>query len=431
MKLIWATPYSERSAIARYSQAVVAELRGRGHHVAIYRTEVGADAELPAREDACVLVHGSDEEHHWLHEADLVIANVGDHYAYHGGLFELAHKRPYVAVLHDWCMLNFFWGWLLANHRSHDAARLITGMYGQKAGELCATATWENLLERATKHFPLTEWIAADTLGCIIHSEFYGERVRHSCAGPVHKLSLAYPVDAFDLSARPATRDGSALAVRTFGMVNANKRIDRVIRALARDPALAARTDYRVLGSVDDAERRRLEEVCADVGFTGLTFEGRVSNERLHEGMAEADVICCLRDPALEGASASAIEGMQSGAPVIVSDADFYAELPDEYVLKVGSHEPEDALLRHLQFVDRHRAAARKMGLVAAAWAIREFSAATYVDGLEKLIPGFIAAEPYLLNAQELGRELGRMGLPGNSNAAANVTHTLERMFAL
>jgi len=431
MKIIWATPYSEHSAIARYSQAVVTELRGRGHHVAIYRTEVGADAEHPPRENACVLVHGSEEEHHWLHEADLVIANVGDHFAYHGGLFELAQKRPYVAVLHDWCVLNFFWGWLLANHRSHHAARLITGMYGEKAGELCATATWENLLERATQHFPLTEWITSDTLGCIIHSEFYGERVRNSCAGPVHKLSLAYPVEAFDLDSRAVTPAGGPLAVRTFGMVNPNKRIDRVIRALARDPALAARTDYRVLGPVDDGERRRLEQVCSEVGFTGLTFEGRVSNERLHEGMAEADVICCLRDPALEGASASAIEGMQSGAPVIVSDAGFYAELPDEYVLKVGTHEPEGALLGHLQFVDREREHARRIGLAAAAWAAREFSASNYVDGLEQVIPGFIAAEPYLFNAQELGRELGRMGLPGNSKAAANVTNTLERMFSL
>ncbi|MGY8564835.1 glycosyltransferase family 4 protein [Paracidovorax citrulli] len=431
MKLIWATPYSENSAIARYSEAVVAELRDRGHHVAIYRTEVGADLELPPRENACVLEHGSQEELHWFHEADLVIANIGDHYAYHGGVFELAQKRPYVAVLHDWCVLNFFWGWLIANHRSHDAPRVIASMYGQQAGELCATATWDNLLERATQHFPLTEWISSDTLGCIIHSEFYGERVRQSCAGPVHKLSLAYPVDAFDREHRPATQRGGALAVRTFGMVNPNKRIDRVIRALALDPELAARTNYHVLGPVDDSERRRLEQVCAEVGFAGLTFEGRVSNGRLHDGMAEADVICCLRDPALEGASASAIEGMQSGAPVIVSDAGFYAELPDEYVLKVGMQDPEQDLLRHLRFVDRQRAEARKMGMAAAAWAAHEFSASHYVDGLEKTIPGFIAAEPYVLNAQELGRELGRMGLPGNSRPAAKITNTLERMFDL
>ncbi len=431
MKLIWATPYSMHSAIARYSQAVVSELRRRGHQVAIYRTEVGSDAELPAREDECILAHGSDDEHRWLHEADLVIANVGDHYAYHGALLELAEKRPYVAVLHDWCVLNFFWGWLLANHRSHDAARIIGTMYGPTAGELCASATWENLLERATEHFPMTEWIAADTLGCITHSSFYMDRVRNTCAGPVHKLSLAYPVEPVNQDERTPTADRGTLAVRTFGMVNANKRIDRVIRALARDPELAARTRYHVLGPVNDVERRRLELVCADVGFDGLVLEGRVSDERLHQGMAEADVICCLREPALEGASASAIEGMQSGAPVIVSDAGFYAELPDDYVLKVGGEDQEAAILRHLQNVDRNRAQSREMGRAAAAWAASEFSASHYVDGLESVIPEFISAEPYLLNARDFGRELGRMGLPGGSPAAANLTHTLERMFSL
>ncbi|QNR97806.1 glycosyltransferase [Stenotrophomonas sp. 169] len=431
MKLIWATPYSENSAIARYSQAVVTELRRRGHHVAVYRLEVGADAELTPREDPCVLVHGSEAEQVWLRDADLVFAMVGDHYAYHGGLFELAQKRPYVAVLHDWCVLNFFWGWLLANHRSHDAARVISGIYGPQAGELCATASWDNLLERATQHFPLTEWIASDTLGCIIHSEFYGDRVRSATAGLVQKLSLAYPVDAFDQDLRRPVTDTRQLAVRTFGMVNANKRIDRVIRALASDPSLASRADYRILGPVDDGERTRLEDVCAEVGFTGLTFEGRVSNERLHEGMAEADVICCLRDPALEGASASAIEGMQSGAPVIVSDAGFYAELPDQYVLKVRTDVAEQDLLRHLRYVDVHRAEARAMGAAAAAWAVHEFSAVNYVDGLERVIPEFITSEPYLKLAQETGRELGKMGLSGASSAASKVTHTLERMFNL
>lgn len=430
MKLVWATPYSDQSAIARYSQAVVQELRGRGHHVAIYRTEVGADAELPPRDPHGVLVNGSEEERHWLREADLVIANVGDHYPYHGQLFELGQKRRYVAVLHDWCLLNFFWGWLSAQHRSHDAARIIAEMYGSDAGELCATASWENLLERATQHFPLTEWIASDTLGCVIHSEFYGDRVRDACGGPVQKLSLAYPVEPFDQAHRNR-EDTSRFAVRTFGMVNSNKRVDWVIRALASDPSLAERTDYHVLGPVDSGERRRLEDVCAEVGFTGLVFEGRVSNERLHEGMLEADVICCLRDPALEGASASAIEGMQSGAPVIVSDAGFYAELPDEYVLKVPAVGRQEVLLRHLQFADCNRVKAREMGTAAARWAAREFSASNYVDGLLEAIPGFISAEPYLRHAQELGRELGQMGLAGNSAASSRACRTLERMYAL
>ena len=51
-----------------------------------------------------------------------------------------------------------------------------------------------------------------------------------------------------------------------------------MIRALARDPELAARTQYHVLGGVDGDERQRLEALSAEVGFQGLHLEGRVSD---------------------------------------------------------------------------------------------------------------------------------------------------------
>ncbi|WP_031340937.1 glycosyltransferase, partial [Xanthomonas maliensis] len=143
----------------------------------------------------------------------------------------------------------------------------------------------------------------------------------------MHKLSLAYPVEQVQPSVGVGVSGSERLAIRTFGVVNPNKRVEWVIRAVAADPELARHVDYRVLGPCSDDERARLHGICEEVGFQGLTLEGRVSHERLLEGLAEADVICCLRDPAVEGASASAIEGMQSGAPVIVSNAGFYAEL--------------------------------------------------------------------------------------------------------
>jgi len=431
MKLIWAGPYCGPSAIARFSSHVVAELRALGHDVAIYRTETGDAALNAPLPDPVVLVPGSAMEEEWLRTADLVFANIGDHYGFHGGIFELARKRPFVGVMHDWFVLNLFWDRLKAEGRPQDAPRVIQGLYGQEAGELCAAATSETIMTVAAEHFPMTQWAVSDLLGCIIHSEFYRAKVQARCPGPVHKLSLAYPAPNVPQDRRAPVEDRSRLRLCTLGVVNPNKCVDKVVRALARDPELAARTEYHVRGGVGDQERRRLEAICAEVGFLGLTLEGRVSDERLIEGMAEADAICCLRDPALEGASASAVEGMQSGVPVIVSNAGFYADLPDEYVLKIPQGDCEDELLAQLQHIDRHRAEGRQMGARAREWAHGEFSAKHYATGLDQLIPEFIACEPYLLTSKALGRELGRMGIPGNSPAAGRVADALDRMFAL
>lgn len=431
MKLIWAGPYNPNSAIARFSYHVVAALRAKGHEVAIYRTETGDAAALPALEDPCVLQAGSPLEEAWLRTADLVFGNIGDHYGYHGGIFELARKRPFVGVLHDWFVLNLFWDRLKEEGRPHEAARIVQQWYGPQAGELCGTATGENIMARAAEHFPMTGWAVSDLLGCIIHSEFYRPLVEAGCPGPVHKLSLAYPAPVVAQDRRGPASDRSQFNVCTLGIVNPNKRVDRVIRALARDPELAARSRYHVLGGIDAAERERLESLAAELGFHGLRLEGRVSDERLLEGMAEADVICCLRDPALEGASASAVEGMQSGAPVIVSDAGFYADLPDDYVLKVPQGDCEDALLSHLQHIDQDRAAARALGLKSLAWARGEFSAAHYADGLDAVLANFIECEPYLLTSRALGRELGRLGIHGDSASASTLADTLNRMFSL
>ncbi|MFY1080080.1 hypothetical protein, partial [Escherichia coli] len=75
-------------------------------------------------------------------------------------------------------VLNLFWDRLKAEGRPHDAPRIIQGLYGQEAGELCAAATSETIMPVAAAHFPMTQWAVSDLLGCIIHSEFYRSKVQ-------------------------------------------------------------------------------------------------------------------------------------------------------------------------------------------------------------------------------------------------------------
>ena len=73
---------------------------------------------------------------------------------------------------------------------------------------------------------------------------------------------------------------------------------------------------------ISPGEKERLSALCKKVGFSRIDFLGEVDDATLTRELERADILSCLRKPILEGASASAIEGMKSGRPIIVADAD-------------------------------------------------------------------------------------------------------------
>ena len=134
----------------------------------------------------------------------------------------------------------------------------------------------------------------------------------------------------------PNASNSSSVAVLTVGHVNQNKRVESVIRAIGGSDVLRDRCRYHVVGLVTDQERERLRAVAQAVSFHDLEITGEVSNEILRAQIEAADMICCLRWPVFEGGSAIRwSRRMLSGRPIIVTDAGFYHELPDDLVFKV------------------------------------------------------------------------------------------------
>jgi glycosyltransferase involved in cell wall biosynthesis len=168
--------------------------------------------------------------------------------------------------------------------------------------------------------------------------------------------------------------------------------------------------EYRMVGPIEDAERARIEQLAISLGFRRLTLTGPVDDPQLEAELAAADVICCLRHPVLEGSSASAIEGLLSGRPVVVADAGFYAELPDDLVLKVPQQVPAPALAQALEAAAADEPGRRSMGRRARAWAQEAFSLAPYADAVLSLCEAARVARPWHPVASRFGTELARLG---------------------
>ena len=141
--------------------------------------------------------------------------------------------------------------------------------------------------------------------------------------------------------------------------------------------------------------------------------------------MRDVDAICCLRNPVLEGASASLLLAMSSGRPTLVTNHGSYAEAPEHAVLRCSpDHEARD-VSRHLERLldDPTRFAA--MGRRARAHLRQRHTPSAYVDALLPLLEEAIARRPHFAARRNLADTLTSFGLGRNDPAVARAAGVL------
>ena len=431
MKIAWVTPYNTRSAIGRFSRLVAEALNRHDHQVTIVRSEAqdlfNASDVLPGTEvirwdEVCYAPE-------FWSEFDAMVYNVGDNYTFHAGVIELLQRYPGVVIFHDYFLLDLFCAWRQAKGGQELADRILDDIYGRGASlryhARDGLAGWQ---EYTSEHFPMTEWIGRLAHGAVAHSSFYADRLRRCCGGPVLVTPLAY--DALSDFQPLARRDEhSSIVILTIGHVNENKRIESVIRAIGSSAVLRNRCRYHVVGLVTDQERDRLKGIAQAVSFDELEITGEVSSETLRAQIETADVICCLRWPVFEGGSASAVEAMLSGRPVIVTDAGFFRDLPGDLVFKVDPKCELASLTHQLTQLVLDPALRATVGAQAAAWARSAFSVTTYVARLMPLLEEAARLRPALGVAAHFGHLFSELGLGPNDPAVKRLATTVEALF--
>lgn len=400
LRLAWAGPWNKRSAIAAFGGEIVAGLADRGHRVEVFRTETGEQALLPALA-APGPVHAPAALTAELLNGcfDAVLVNMGDHFGFHGAAFPILSRVPAVAVMHDANMDN-----LTNGLRALAAARVLEPAWPE-AGAVS----------------PL-DFAASLSVGAVVHSGHYKARVQAACPGAVATIPLA-----MSFAELPPPRPiGERLVVATIGHVNANKRVDQVVRALGASPRLRSHAHYLVIGAIGDADRARLTELAERVGAPRPDFTGWVSDTTLYILLAGVDVICCLRHPVLEGGSASLILALRSGRPTLVSDQGSYAEVPDELVLKCPPGREAAHVLYHLETILDDPRAAEAMGRRARDYAESVHSPEAYVAALLPFLERTARAAPAIMARRRIGRTLADLGLPSDPASTAGAARGLD-----
>ncbi|MBY4828859.1 glycosyltransferase family 4 protein [Burkholderia dolosa] len=396
MKFLIFTPTIKRSAIGRMASLVVRELVAQGHDVSVVQTEAARFLNLPTHDFGVPLLAWNEfaSVQQAAAVADMCVYQIGNSYDFHeGGLYWMP-KAPGIVCLHDFYLGHLFHGW--AQSHLPEANAILERWYGEaSAAHFFACAGSGEFIEGTCENSPMTEWICNMAFGVVTHSSWGCDRVLKACPGPVSVVALPYDAPSADSERRTLHSDSEHMHVLTIGHVNPNKRVESVIKAIGSSATLRDNITYKLVGHVAPEMVLSLSHMARSYGVN-LVIAGEVDDTALAQAIAETDVVSCLRWPTLEAASASAIEAMLYGKAVICTDAGFYSEIPDEYVLKVSVDNEIDDIAANLTTLIHDPEQIRAIGEKARCWAADTFSAAVYARSLTEMARRALTAKPVI-----------------------------------
>jgi glycosyltransferase involved in cell wall biosynthesis len=420
LRIGWASPWNERSAIAQSASEVAFELSRRGHVITVLRTEVDEALTLPPRASpGPINALANFLPHQLRQDFDVVVAHIGDHYGFHGALLSRLPDVDVVGIFHDVFLADLAWMLLDGNEAAIRALRQTYGEDTWPVGEPFFNDPREVMRQR-----PMLEWLARQTVGAVAHAEHYAQRLRDACSGPVAVIPLAFTTP--DLPPPPVP--WNRLTIGVVGHANANKRIDQLIMAIGASPILRSCCRIRIMGEASPDERERLRWLARTARIGAPEFTGWVSNEELRWQLRDVDVMSCLRNPILEGSSAALVLAQSSGRPTLVTGHGSYAEVPANTVLACSpEHEARD-VTGHLERWLADPTPGVALGQRARAYALRRHAPEAYADALLILLKEVVARRPELRARRQLESTLIDFGLPANDPAVNRVEAILASL---
>lgn len=311
----------------------------------------------------------------------------------HAAIWHAAQRMPGVIVLHDF-VLHHFMLWYAAN-RLHDVQSYVRAMeqrYGAQGGHI-AQLMIRSRFSDAAFAFPCCEPVLAAARGLIVHSRYVAERaaaLRPALPSAVVPMGvpLPPPLSRAAARARLAIADDTVL-LASFGHINAWKRVEPTLRALAALRAEGYPAHYVLVGSVSPNYDLAGLIARARLG-DAVTVTGYVPREQFEAYVAAADICINLRHPTGGETSASLLRLLGAGRPTLVSAVGAFAELPPGVAAQVDPGPVEgDQILAYCRLLLGRPELAAALGAQARAYVASEHrleqAAAGYARFLARL----------------------------------------------
>jgi len=262
-----------------------------------------------------------------------------------------------------------------------------TGEHDLDLQQACTVSPTTVSLSRDRFNLALNRSVVRFADAFVVHSRYVADKIRaernaHTPLGILHHGSEDRWRDGDRREARrklglPAEWVDSCLVV-SFGGVQAHKRIDRILRALA--VARRERADIRLIlaGSMHTGDFDPVA-MAASLGLAdAVRFTGYLSEVQAWDWLHAGDFAINLRGPTTGGTSGGIFQAFSMGRSVIASDAAEQKELPGDCVVRIPVGEGEvETLARelvdlrdHPERRDRLEAAVREFVRTGCHWSV-------------------------------------------------------------
>jgi glycosyltransferase involved in cell wall biosynthesis len=363
--------------------------------------------------------------------ADVALYHVGNNPEAHGWIVEALRRRPGVVVLHELVLHHLVAGMTLGRGDAEGylwALERAAGLPGRLLGLGVVHGAIAPLWETQPERFPLADDVLEHAARLVVHSRYVEQRARASgFSGPIRRVALA----AAPPSDLGPDRLGDGPVIGSFGHVNAAKRVPQLIAAFAE--LRRSYPDARLLLVGPTAPGFDIAGHLARYGLErspAVVREEWVSEQRFWSLMAGCDVCVNLRAPTMGETSASAVQSLALGRPLVVSDLGWFSELPDGVAFKVPVDEYEvPTLAASLELLASNEAVRRELGEAAQEYARSEHDlehvAETYAEVLELAAGGETVADAVL---GELAAAAADVGIGADSTELAELAARVREL---
>ena len=392
-----------RTGIADYGAVLI---RALSNHYEIDAISIGPQDAFPSIE-GCSSVHDAD----WFLQNglqyDRVLYHVGNSY-FHSQVLDLLEKIPGIVVLHD-----FFLGDLMfaLRERSGDANIWPLALYRSHGYSALKKLFGHDGLHETIREFPGNFKFLSGAQGAIFHNkfsyelalEFYPHLQSEKLA--VVPLCRDEPKEFHRVGARRALKlaDGNIL-VCSFGFLGRTKANHSLLEAWVSG-GFNELPDWRLVfvGQIgDDPYGTSVKEFITRHQLKNVQITGYCSQDSYVQYLDAADIAVQLRVESRGETSATGLDCMSYGLPVIVNKIGSAIELPDNSVLKIDAQfgPLELALaLRSLGFNERERLL---YGQRAKAAIADEFSSRIIEARCTAAFEGLLSNSPYGFKSSDL-----------------------------
>lgn len=298
--------------------------------------------------------------------ADVVLYHLGNNHL-HRDIYQRALDRPGVIVLHDAVLHHFFLGCL-------DEEQYVDEFqynYGKWQEEL-ARRLWRNRARSASDpcyfEYPMLRRIVERSKAVIVHNRAAARIVAaHGPTGPIVEIPhLFVPPEAPPAYEIERLRhglgvDAGVFLFGVFGHLRESKRLTSVLRALDIITAQGVKAALLVAGEFASSDLDRAMRPLLDK--PGTIRVGYLPDIGFWRYASAVDACVNLRHPGAGETSGIGIRLMGIGKPVIFTNGDEIAAIPDGACVRVDSGPAEiDMLAEYMLWLSRFPGDAREIG---------------------------------------------------------------------